>query len=274
MPTLHEFLAEAQLESHADAIAKLGVTEINHLTDAEDEDLEQAGMVKLEIKRLRRHLTQHLGNGLVDGVEVAPSITHVHGNLQQTSRNMPWQPAGTLMAQQPGMTGMVQQLETIQPMMQQPLMSPQQQHQHSWASEEITNDLSSVCGCHNGCGSFCLAIFCPCVAYGQNRERAGLQPCLPAALSLAIPLMIIALIDTFLVLVLSAGMRFWHYTDFMIHTIPNLVSILYMVILAILLGPTRSNVQRITGVADGGCCNYVLGGCCSICILSQEHRII
>ena len=49
---LQEFLANAQLETHANALTKLGLTEIDHLTDAGDEDFKQAGMMPLEIKRL------------------------------------------------------------------------------------------------------------------------------------------------------------------------------------------------------------------------------
>jgi Cys-rich protein (TIGR01571 family) len=182
-------------------------------------------------------------------------------------------------------------------------MSPQQQqHQHGGAPEEITNGMSGVCGCCNNglkpIGSFCLALFCPCVAYGQNRERAGLQPCFPAALSLAIPLMIIALSETGIYIDallyedvfedirgdtvrngindiwLGEAIRKLSLSVVIVWGIGLLLGILLMVIFAILLGPTRSNVQRITGVADGGCANYILGGCCSPCILAQEHRII
>ena len=91
--------------------------------------------------------------------------------------------------------------------------------------------------------------------------------------------MIIALIGIALVFVLNIAEVIAICQDFencrlTRDLLPYLVSILPMVIFAILLGPTRSNVQRITRVADGGCGNYVLGGCCSPFILSQEHRII
>ena len=177
--------------------------------------------------------------------------------------------------------------------------------------DEITNG-GGVCGCSRGVGSFGLALCCPCIAYGQTRERAGLQGCLPAALSLVIPLAIVQLIvgclgvamykldnDYFLeacvvyesqwdpdyedndgtygtLIFFKDNLDNCSGDDFflVINAVRALLALLSMAIFASLLGPTRTDLQRVTGVADGGCANLLLGGCCWVCVLAQEHRII
>jgi Cys-rich protein (TIGR01571 family) len=149
-------------------------------------------------------------------------------------------------------------------------------HVGGGGGEEITNGLGDICGC----GSLFLSIFCPCVAYGQTRERAGLQACLPAAMTLLIPLLMAQLIR-------GLGVYFYRmHVELWLHTLQpdegpaffylNLVLAQWMptVVFAVLLAPNRKDLQKITGVAEGGCANYIMAGCFPCCVLAQEHRII
>ena len=48
----------------------------------------------------------------------------------------------------------------------------------------------SLCACLDDKEVCIMGSCCPCVLYGQNRERAGLQACLPAAMMVVIPMAI------------------------------------------------------------------------------------
>ena len=54
--SMTNILAEANLLDFADALQSLGAMQAVDLNDATDEDLEEAGLKKLQIKRLRRCL--------------------------------------------------------------------------------------------------------------------------------------------------------------------------------------------------------------------------
>eukprot|EP01047_Picozoa_sp_COSAG01_P034469 COSAG01_NODE_2591_length_7409_cov_109.624077_7_plen_85_part_00 len=54
--SLDALLTAASLNHVAAAIADLGVAEVADFADVTDEDLQECGLKKIEIKRLRRHL--------------------------------------------------------------------------------------------------------------------------------------------------------------------------------------------------------------------------
>jgi hypothetical protein len=54
--SLDALLTAASLNHVAAAIADLGVAEVADFVDVTDEDLQECGLKKIEIKRLRRHL--------------------------------------------------------------------------------------------------------------------------------------------------------------------------------------------------------------------------
>jgi hypothetical protein len=54
--SLQEFLAAHQLSQYVEPMKAIGVTEIEHLADMEEADYIEAGMKKMEIRRLVRVL--------------------------------------------------------------------------------------------------------------------------------------------------------------------------------------------------------------------------
>ena len=57
------------------------------------------------------------------------------------------------------------------------------------ATSDITND-TSLFACVDDLATCAMGCCCPCILYAQNRERAGLQACLPAAMMVVVPLVI------------------------------------------------------------------------------------
>lgn len=57
------------------------------------------------------------------------------------------------------------------------------------ATSDITNDVS-LFACVDDFESCAMGCCCPCILYAQNRERAGLQACLPAAMMVVVPMLI------------------------------------------------------------------------------------
>jgi Cys-rich protein (TIGR01571 family) len=176
---------------------------------------------------------------------------------------------------------------------QQTIMVQQQQRMQPMMMEEaITNDLG-VFGCFNNCGSCLLGWFCSCVLYGQTRERAGLQACLPAAMTIGIPMLVFYAIYGAVVVppymdvmqcisnnagqqhqdpaiacqtesaALSAHSRYMY----------PLVFVLYL-FYGYTMGTNRSALQKITNVPDEGPMNYLLAAFCFTCAVCQEHRVI
>ena len=155
-------------------------------------------------------------------------------------------------------------------------------------SNAIANTLAGV-GC-GGCDSkgagehWCIACCCPCLAYGQVRERAGLQPCIPAVLTFLLPIL---LVEWIWVIIIGRPIpedcqSMWgpqdckspwrqKHSDDATTLMIRYPQMLYM---GFLLGKNRSALQRLTGSRDGRAVNYILGAFCTCCVLSQEHRVI
>ena len=57
------------------------------------------------------------------------------------------------------------------------------------ATSDIAND-ASLFACVDDLETCAMGCCCPCILYAQNRERAGLQACLPAAMMVVIPMVI------------------------------------------------------------------------------------
>ncbi|TNY17377.1 PLAC8 family-domain-containing protein [Rhodotorula diobovata] len=62
------------------------------------------------------------------------------------------------------------------PVYQQPQAAPMMTHEappaHNAGAPGHERDWSTgLCACKNDCGGFCLAFWCPCIAYGQYKSR-------------------------------------------------------------------------------------------------------
>lgn len=207
--------------------------------------------------------------------------------------------------QQPVEAHQVQMVMQPQVMMQPQMMIQQQSVQMMMPMQQmvISNDCSEICSCFEDCESCLLGWFCPCVAYGQSRERAGLGPCLPAALMFIIPSVVmncaIYLFDPF-----RYGGSYWymlqecHYDPTLVFgaqlsdhcrgamdlyhvcwIVTQSIRLVLMVYFMFLLGKNRTKLQQVLGqnVTSNTSCNYFLGfctPCCTACMLTQEHRVI
>lgn len=163
--------------------------------------------------------------------------------------------------------------------------------------EQITNDIAGICGCCNAFPSALLAMFCPCVVYGQNRERVGIQAFAPACAVFVLALVALQAIthvatasqqDAYVTCLVGGtcaggtsalsvnGVRGCDCSELSMALDGRLLmcQVVNFLVLAALLGPNRSALQKATGQPDGGPANFILGAFCVCCIQAQEHRVI
>lgn len=130
----------------------------------------------------------------------------------------------------------------------------------------------SPCDCCTELGSFCLAVWCPCVQLGMNTQKSGLGPFQKYCLLASIPEAVNYVLQVWMLFSDTIVSAEEGVTGYWVLRALQLVSSFFVLALLMNVRHRLRDMYSISGETDASACCMVW--CCHPCTISQEARHI